>query len=533
MLIMKSFGSIGFLFLVCVYFPIASLFGEEVSFRLSQDQILKGESLELVIRLSGDKPLKLLKNNYEANGVKAIYSGSGSETQIVNFKVSKSKILKFRILTEKPGKNKVPPVQVSVGTDIMTCPELYFTVEAKRPSNNTKRNGSLFDRIFGDPSEEDEKAESPEVVFHTNKQKVYIGEPIVGYYVLYYKGFKQAYLERDPNLSISFPFFLAETLKQVTVQIDSTVIRNGKEKNTLVFEKEIYGLTPLKSGNFTIGSTNFIVGDSMRFGALQESIPVHTEKITVLDLPKGKPADYKGAIGDYLLSADYQSAKIKLGETFYFKIKVSGPGGGVGLDHPLEAKKEGLHFLSSQKSKTFRQLSLGEYGFYSEIEYLYSFEPRTLGRISMGEVAIHFFSPSSQSYQTKTLTLPDISVLPNSLSKQSDSWKATKKANTDWTNNSYLIWFVVLCIFIGVGTKITLRWKENTRAGLTILDQRVGSKKNQILNDYLIKKGVVPKDAEKIVELRSAFAEKSFSEIFRYCDKPTKRMLVETSKLIR
>ncbi|WP_167837231.1 BatD family protein [Leptospira kobayashii] len=530
---MKSFGSIKFFFLVFVYFPVVPLFSEEVSFRLSQNLVTKGESLELEIRLSGDKSLKLIRNSYEENGVKAVYSGSGSETQIINFKVSRSKIIKFRILADKTGKNKVPPVQVSVENDIVTCPELYFTVESKPPSNRRKGNGSLFDRIFGDPSEEDEKTESPEVVFHTNKQKVYIGEPIVGYYVLYYRGYRQAYLERDPNQSISFPFFLAETLKQVTVQIDPMVVRNGKEKNTLVFEKEIYGLTPLKSGNFTIGSTNFVVGDSMRFGAFQESIPVHTERITVLELPKGKPPGYKGAIGDYHLLADYQNAEIKLGETFYFKIKVSGSGGGDGLDHPLESRKEGLHFLSSQKSKTFRQLSTGEYGFYSEIEYLYSFEPRSLGKTSIGEATIHFFSPSSQSYQTKTLTLPDISVLPNTLSKQSDSWKATKKANADWTGNPYLIWFVVLSIFVGVGTTIVFRRQEDTKSGLIILDQRIGSKKNQILNDYLIKKGVVPKDAEKIVELRSAFPEKSFSEIFRYCDKLTKRMLVETSKLIQ
>jgi len=528
---MKNFGNLGLLFLFCVYLPIASLFSEEAGFRLSQDTISQGESLELIIRLSGDKELKLLKNIYEENGVRAVYSGSGSETQIVNFKVSKSQILKFQILTDKLGNHKVPRIQVLTGTDVITCPELYFEVTARTKTNKRKGNGSFFDEIFGDTQQE-EKVESPEVKFHTNKQKVYLGEPIVGYYVLYYKGYRQAYLERDPNQSISFPFFLAETLKQVAVQIDPTVIRNGSEKNTLVFEKEIYGLTPLKSGSFTIGSTNFIVGDSMRFGALQESVPVQTEKITVLELPKGKPSHFNGAIGDYSIIADFQNTEIKLGQTFYFKIKVSGSGGGVGLDQPLPLI-QGLHFLSQQKFKTFRQLTNGEYGFYSEIEYLYSFEPTSLGKKSLGPGTIHFFSPSLQFYQTKSLILPDISVLPNHLPKQSDYGNTTEKRDTDRTDIYYLIWFAAFGIFFSLGTKIVLQKRENTKTALMLLDQKLGSKQNQILSDYLIKKGIGAKDSEKIVELKSAFPAQSFSEIFKYCDKPTKRMLVETSKLIQ
>jgi hypothetical protein len=532
---MKNFGnSFGILLLLtfCLTFPILST---NIQFTLTNNKLALGEVVFLDVKLLGESELKPIENRYESNGVQVYFVGNSFETQIINFKVTKSSILKYQVSSNKLGKHKIPTVKVIVDNQIFESPEMYIEVLTKSNSTRTPAPSRLLDHFFGESEPLSDNFSPPEVVFHTNKNLCYLGEPVIGYYVLYYNGLRQPFLERDPNHSISFPFFLSETLNQVTVQIDPSVKRNGFDRNTLVYLKEIYGLTPLRSGTYSIGSTNFIVGDSLRFDMPSNSTPVTIGTIRVLPLPGGAPKNFSGAIGEYELSFHSEKQELHLGESFYFSIRAFGSGAGTGLDDPLELKNnpslKEFHLVRKEKSKVFRKLPEGEFGFYSVVEFFYSFQSDKEGKRELPTANIYYFSPRNGIYETKSATSSAIFVGPKKQETPSNIIEKLDKGND--LSNFYL--WLILILVVTVSFVVTSNYmikNKQIRTSMVFLNGKIGTKKGEILKDYLLRHGVSETDASTMSDLSLAFTGQSWDTIYKYCTKNNKQILVKLSNIL-
>lgn len=529
---MKNFGNLPiFGILNLVFFCTFPILGDEVSFQLNANTMEVGDILILEVKHTGDKELKPKENRYQSKDVQVYYIGNSYETQIINFKVSKSQVLKYQISTNKIGSHSIPTVQVLVNNQLINSPELKFSAVAKTNKKTPLPSQDFFSNIFGE-TQTDIEVSPPEVIFHTSKSTCYVGEPIIGYYILYYNQMKQPFLERDPNQSISFPFFLSETLDQVTIQIDPVVQRDGIEKRTLVYGKEIYGLTPLRVGTYTLGATYFIVGDSLRFGAGHDAVKISPQTVRVSPLPSGAPKSFDGAIGEYDISAKVNPQKIHLGETYYFAIRVFGEGVGIGIDDPLKEytsiKGGNLHFIRKEKSKQFQRLADGTFGFYATIDFFYSIVTNKEGYLELPSASIVYFSPKTANYESKTANIPSIFIHPK---RDVSTSKKVETLSTFDYQSLPIVW-IILIGFMTIATWYAFKiFSQNlkVRESMILLNGKIGTKKGVILKDYLIRNGVSESNATALIELQNGFPNENWLKIYHFCGNNDKKILMDVS----
>ncbi|XDD48445.1 BatD family protein [Leptospira sp. WS39.C2] len=490
-MITKNFGNLLFINFFLFLSFTTQLQSTEVEFFFHPNEFSLGEIAKLEVKAYGDKTFRTLKTNVNQNGVRVRYVGSGTETQIINFKVSKSQIINFYVDTEREGNFYLPEITVEYDKKKYTSPPISFKVSKK-----TKNSQNGFLKSFPFDFEDSISEENPEVSFHTNKSIFYKGEPIVGYFVLYYNHYRQPFLERDPNQSISFPFFLSETLRQVTVQIEREVIKNNVPKKTLVFAKEIYGLTALKSGTFLLGKTKFITGDSLRFNSLQETIETKPSKVIVLDLPNNAPSHFKGAIGNFKIYISNPPKQVHIGETAYFEIVIEGEGGHEGI-YPIEILNPNIKFISQSKTKNFQQLPSGEYGFYSKVKFLYGYQVSKLEKEMIEPFKFSFFSLTEKKYNTVSVALPDFQILPK---RKSSAEPISKRQNTSLQLPIfYLVLLAVLGVFCYLGIK-KYKLVSETQSFVRMIES-FGKKKNFFLNEFLEKKGISSNESTWLTNL--------------------------------
>ncbi|TGN08815.1 BatD family protein [Leptospira bandrabouensis] len=488
---MKNSGKPLLLFFLIYFIPFTKVISSDVEFNLYPNEFSLGEHAKLEVRARGDKPFRALQTNIKQNGVRIQFSGSGTETQIINFKVSKSQILNFYVSTEAEGSFKLPEISVEYDHKTYSSPPISFKVSKK-----SKQSQNQWFNPFPFEMEEDVTPESPEVSFHTNKSVFYKGEPIVGYFVLYYNGYRQPFLERDPNQSISYPYFLSETLKQVSVQIEPEVLRNNQLKKTLVYDKEIYGLTGIKAGRFQIGKTKFITGDSLRFNSLQETVNTNPATVTVLELPPGKPKEFTGAIGNFKLNLTEFPKTVHRGETLYYEVTVEGEGGYEGIT-PFSIPNSKVQVISQKRTKTFKKLDSGEYGFYSVVKFLFGHQTDLPGKLQLEPYRFSFFSLNEKQYKSLVLTFPEISVLP----EKKKSLEA-KKSDSKSESGPSIIVLVLIAVF-GILSYVGYKRYSISRQSKMFSEmiQSFGKKRNVFLADYLEKKGIQNDDNQFLVNL--------------------------------
>ncbi|PJZ83328.1 BatD family protein [Leptospira harrisiae] len=495
---MKNFGKIGHILILFYLFPFAAILPSDVEFHFYPNEFSLGENAKLEVRAHGDKVFRAIQTNIKQNGVRIRFSGSGTETQIINFKVSKAQILNFYVDTETEGTFQLPEVTVEYDNRKYQSPPIQFKV-----SKRSKHSQNQFFNPFQLEENEIPSEGSPEVVFHTNKNVFYKGEPIVGYFVLYYNGYRQPFLERDPNQSISFPYFLSETLRQVSVQIEPEVQRKNVLKKTLVYDKEIYGLTPIKSGKFKIGKTKFIAGDSLRFNSLQETVNSMPATVTVLNLPPNPPIGFSGAIGNFQLNLTNFPKEVNKGETAYFEITIEGEGGYEGIAPSPESKTE-YQLISQSRTKTFKKLDSGDYGFYSVVRFSYGYQVNQTNKLQLEPYRFSFFSLKESTYKTLSIQFPTLQIL-------SEKKKELKKESTPTaTPNPPSIFVLVFLAVFGILSYLGYRKYRLNQKVKEFADmvQSFGKKRNIFLADYLKRQGL----AEDGIQFLIFLVEKSDTE---------------------
>lgn len=519
---MKNFGNL-YLFLFCCIIPFHTVFASDVEFHFFPNEFSLGEHAKLEVRAHGEKPFRALQTNIKQNGVHIRFVGSGTETQIINFKVSKSQILNFYVDTESEGTFKLPEISVEYDNKTYVSPPTQFKV-----SKGSKHSQNQFFNPFPIEIDEMPSEESPEVTFHTNKSVFYKGEPIVGYYVLYYNGYRQPFLERDPNQSISFPYFLSETLRQVSVQIEPEVLRNHRLKKTLVYDKEIYGLTAIKSGRFQIGKTKFISGDSLRFNSLQETVNTTPATVTVLDLPPNQPKDFSGAIGNFKLNLTNFPKTVHQAETAYYEITIEGDGGYEGIRPFLQSNPK-VQLISQTRNKTFRKLDSGDYGFYSVVKFLYGYQIQSKENLKLSPYQFSFFSLKENRYKTLSIQFPEISILPE---KKKDLQVLPKKSNLPNPPSIFLLVFLaVLGVFSYLGYKRYTFTKQSQE--FLEMVQSFGKKRNVFLADYLEKNGISKQDSQLLVNLLGNFDIQTIEKTFHNLSKPERNKVILIKKQLK
>jgi hypothetical protein len=238
------------------------------------------------------------------------------------------------------------------------------------------------------------------------KSQVYQGEHIVATYQLYTK-VNIAGNELVKNADLNG--FWSQEIDLGQAQWSQEVF-GGFRWNVATIRKIV--LFPQRSGTLTIDpiEMKFIVqrratggGNSVfdQFFGRVENVEANLKsepiKITVLPHPENKPASFSGAVGQFEMTTNLTTNKVKANEAINLKIKISGKGNLPLIDKFTIDFPKDFETYDPKVADNYKTTTAGVSG-SKEFDYLII--PRHAGKFTIDPVEFTYFDPTTKSYKT-------------------------------------------------------------------------------------------------------------------------------------
>ncbi|WP_201027617.1 BatD family protein [Leptospira borgpetersenii] len=507
---MKRFWVLPFLFWV------GSLAAEETKFYVTRNTFHLGEESYAVFEMDMDSRASIPQNSFSNGDISVFYAGSEENTTIINFQVFRKRLLKFRIKASRQGVFTLPPVSIEVnGKKFVSDP---LQIQVLERSKTVRRGGSFFDRFFQFEEEDLPENADLKVIFQTSKKEAWIGEPIIGYFTLYYRDVRKPYFDRNPADSIQFPYFRSEVLSGVAVKVPDQVLYEGNIYDIAVYNKEIYSLVPLRAGEFHLGKTTFSLEGQLQSYFDMKTVTTTPSRIRVKELPKFE-GNFSGGIGEFKARVKIENDlnTIKTGDTLYLSVVIEGEGNLSSVTEPLAACKEEKNCSSeftlydTSKSWKFTELKTGGYGFYSVARFEYGIPMETVGVWRQEPMDFVYFNPDSGSYKTISLQIPSINV---ARAKKEFKGAESSSSNSEEGKIRILffafgflsvvivaIWFYVQKLDSTFFISLPILFPVFGVPILKELDLQMGSKRGFVLRQFLLSKGISETDVSFLMEI--------------------------------
>ena len=260
---------------------------------------------------------------------------------------------------------------------------------------------------------------------------------------------------------------------------------------------------------------------------VQQSITSSTRIVNVKPLPEeGKPADFKGAVGDFNFSVTASKSSLDAGESLQAKVRVSGKGNLKLFELPKITVPSSLEVYEPEHKENVRTNLAGMQG---EILDVYTIVPQYKGKYPLPEVSFSYFDPKAKTYKRLTSEQLVIDVVngPSSVNTDTASNNTVNtnkqavttnsstfsfiKTNATWISKkeqsfflSNIFWLLFLLPFLLIPLAIFVRRNQEKRNA-----DIVGNKRRKA--DRLAKKYL--SDAKKALGKKEAFyiaLEKAF-----------------------
>ncbi len=201
------------------------------------------------------------------------------------------------------------------------------------------------------------------------------------------------------------------------------VERDGKTYYTLVIDRFFIGAESLgnhniRGGTYTIGFNRPVRVDNPFWGPSVmnkvETVQLKAPdgKLSVSAIPsKGRPEDFSGAVGEYVISVSLPDAEIRAGENATLIVTIEGKGDLTNIPAPdvMRAFREGLHFRSMTDDKE-HFISKGNIG--SEMQLECTFSADAPGTYRILPVTFSYYDSEKGKYETIQTEEIEIEVLP-------------------------------------------------------------------------------------------------------------------------
>ncbi|TGK09060.1 aerotolerance regulator BatD [Leptospira fletcheri] len=506
------------------------LIAGEPKFYLSQSRAELGDPVFAVFELEGATQVRLLEKEFHGKGIKAVYWGMEDNTTILNYKAYRKKMLKYRLVVSGPGKYEVPEISLELDGKRIRSASLVVEFGAKPPG--PRGPGSIWNRFFSNESEEGPADGDLKVVFQLDKKEVWMGQPLLGFYALYYRNSIRPYFDRDPSSSIEFPYFRSEILSGMSLNIPETVLYDGVPYETFPYNKEFFVLTPLKPGEYSLGSTSFHLEGQLQSYFHMRTIRSVPGKIRVKPLLLAPP-NFSGAVGRFRIETGGSPADSKLGEPFLLKLNLQGKGNLAPVQDPIRSSCGSpdcfpeITLVQSVPQREFKELDPGEYGFRLNYSYTYSVLPQKQGLWNRGTLSFVYFDPYLGNYSQLSISLPTVKVGPPAPPLSESNAEKRKDAGWKWWFWGFVALAVSCAAYLGL-----YQWKKIGKRVETLkrLDEWIGSKRGLVLKHSVLAKGLSEGEAALLADCKSK--EKALTEMYSKLDPASKIRLLGSAKRI-
>ncbi len=305
------------------------------------------------------------------------FAGRSEQTSIINFSVTRSVALNYRLRSRAGGQVEIPAFTVPTDKGELRVPA--YTTGALR--------------------------QAPEVNIHARLQpgqtSLWAGELFPLNYTLDVsrRTFSQlgSPLEWDAT-----PLVAEDWSKPEAVELTS----GGETRLNIIYRSRAYARTP---GNITLNAAdqlvNIVIGVA-GFGLFQqpriEQVAVSTDqpRLTVRPLPPA-PAGFSGAVGQFKLESKVVPATATVGEPITWTLELTGAGNWpdiAGL--PAREVSRDFQVIQPQARRTPAEGKLFDVTLTEDVVLM----PTRPGTYTLAPVSFHYFDPKAGEY--KTLTTP-------------------------------------------------------------------------------------------------------------------------------
>ena len=384
------------------------------------------------------------------------------------------------------------------------------------------------ERPNGQPDASDIASEKIHLVAEVSNSNPYLNEPTTVVYKLYV----------SPDVGISSNWREKQTPRyndfwSQNVEVKGLNIQRGQYQGEdyryVVLRKTV--LYPQKTGNLKLEplvldiTVEVPTGRANIFGQqimtqVPKTVTAGSRTINVKPLPEqGKPADFKGAVGDFSFNVTTSKNQLNATESLQAKIEVTGKGNLKLFELPKLTTPSSLEVYEPEHKENVRTSLSGMQGSISDI---YTIVPQYRGKYPIPSVSFSYFDLKTESYKRITSNEIVIDVVEGptasangSENTETDNTKQTVKPSTNtfafikissnWETmsskdffKSTSFWCLLLLPFLAIPLAIVIRRAKDKRDA-DVVGSRI-RKADRLAKKYL-------SEAKKNLRQKEAFYE--------------------------
>ena len=386
--------------IICFFLLTASVLAQDIEMNatVNAKEVGLGQQIRYSISVSGNVQNLPQPKLPSLTDFEVYNAGQSSSFQFINGQVSVSKTYNYSLVPQKEGAFTIGAAQITHKGKVYQTQPITITVSKSIKPKPTKQP-SVEERFFG-------QKQACELFIKTivDKKSVYVNEPVVLTYKLYYRniGIRNMGFRENPD----FSGFWGEDIPPNKIQKRQRELINGKYYYTMnLYRKILFATAPgkkyIKGAKF-----QFIIEDFFSFFGRKVNKESNPVVINVNILPsKNKPSDFNGTIGNYNISTKLSTKNLVQNEPFVLKIIISGTGNIKSIGSLAEPKLENFRIYDKHTSINV-QKSISSLSGNKTFEYILI--PELAGKLEIPSFTFAYFNYAKKKYETlrtKSLTI--------------------------------------------------------------------------------------------------------------------------------
>lgn len=360
----------------------------KIDFEVSADRniVAIGQVLKLQLKFDSSKNVPAPKID-GIDGFQSRYAGPSTMMSIVNGRITSSVTHIYSLIPLKTGRFRIGPFSLDYKGDTYTSNSLDIEVVDKRPAEGASSGHKGSEQAIND---------RVSLVMEAGKSRAYLNEVIPLTIKLYVNSLSIREIE--------YPVFEHEGIAvgEFEEPLQYQERKGGIPHDVIEFKTMMFAT---RSGDLVLGpakvKSNLLIKTKKRhsssifggfFGYEKYPIELSSKQISldILPLPeKGRPKDFKGAVGSFSLNVEASPVEVRAGDPVTLKLSIAGDGNFDTVTVPV---------LKDYKSfKTYEpQVTKGEN--YKVFELILIPKDKTVTKLP--DIYFSFFDPGKKEYRT-------------------------------------------------------------------------------------------------------------------------------------
>jgi hypothetical protein len=491
-------GFVAFIWLLFLLLPSSITFAADPSIQayIDRDTVPLDQTLNLTVEIQGggafSSPDIPPLGHFDVEG-----RSSGSTVQIMNGEMSVKKTFSYELSPRNVGEYSIGPIVVHIeGKEYSAGPIQVKVVEADKdstyaplpglpsPPSGPQRGFPSFPFTVPNPFQDQPSSANGRKqadIFLTadvDKKEVYVGEQTLFTFRLY-----SSVNIRDAQLTLPvFKDFISEELfkdRKYEVELQGRRYAVNEWK---------FALFPTKAGKIGTGAAS-VTGSvpvatkfspfedapfftPFRFSSKPKTFRAPNVEIQVKPLPTPPPG-FTGLVGKYNLASSFSPDQLKVGDTAYLKIELSGNGNIQAANLPDLKRQD---FFKIYPSKPEVDLKKSSEGLSGKKTFNYALVAEQPGGATIPPLEINYFNPESGEYENLSTPLfsANISgqkeeekivtsgIQTTAISSQKDILPAIQKIYRKLISifKNKWVWLAIAALLLAyLGKSVLNRWK--------------------------------------------------------------------------